>query len=222
MSDQAITLDWLRRMRAPVSVGAAATLLGTFALIALPAALAAQEEHAPAAGGAEPSLFSVNLGLSLWTVVIFLALLGVLWKFAWGPILAAAATRETRIQQALDEAASRQAEAIKLMEQQKAQLADARRQVQEIISEGKTAGERLRRELEEKARAEAQSIVERARKDITREKDAALDELRRESVELALAAAAKLMERKLDAQTDRELVLGYIDELSNNREGAKA
>ena len=222
MSDQAITLDWLRRMRAPVRVRAAATLLGSFALIALPAVLAAQEEHAPAAGGAEPSLFSVNLGLSLWTVVIFLALLGVLWKFAWGPILAAAATRETRIQQALDEAASRQAEAIKLMEQQKAQLADARRQVQEIISEGKTAGERLRRELEEKARAEAQSIVERARKDITREKDAALDELRRESVELALAAAAKLMERKLDTQTDRELVLGYIDELSNNREGAKA
>jgi F-type H+-transporting ATPase subunit b len=222
MSDQAITLDWLRRMRAPVSVGAAATLLGTFALIALPAALAAQEEHAPAAGGAEPSLFSVNLGLSLWTVVIFLALLGVLWKFAWGPILAAAATRESRIQQALDEAANRQAEAMKLMEQQKAQLADARRQVQEIISEGKTAGERLRRELEEKARAEAQSIVERARKDITREKDIALDELRRESVELALAAAAKLMERKLDPQTDRELVLGYIDELSNNREGAKA
>jgi F-type H+-transporting ATPase subunit b len=222
MSDQAITLGGLRRLRAAALVRRSAALLGAFALTALPAVLAAQEEHAPAAAGGEPSLFSPNLGLSIWTVVIFLALLGVLWKFAWGPILAAAATREQHIQQALDEAASRQAEAMKLMEQQKAQLADARRQVQEIIAEGKTAGERLRRELEEKARAEAQSIVERARKDITREKDVALDELRRESVELALAAAAKLMERKLDPQTDRELVLGYIDELSNNREGAKA
>jgi F-type H+-transporting ATPase subunit b len=188
-------------------------------LCGLPSTLAAQEEHD--AGGA--ALFDVNLGLTLWTVVIFLALVAILWKFAWGPILAAAATREDRIQKALDEAASRQAEAMKLLEQQKAQLADARRQVQEIINEGKTAGERVRRDIEEKARSEAQSIVERARKDITREKDAALDELRRESVELALAAAGKLMNRKLDPQTDRELVLGYIDELSGSRgEGANA
>jgi F-type H+-transporting ATPase subunit b len=192
------------------------TLLASLALAVLPALLAAQEEeHAAEGGGA--ALFSLNYGLSLWTVVIFLLLLGVLWKAAWGPILAAAAAREQHIQQALDEAAQRQAEAAKLLEQQSAQLADARRQVQEIIAEGKSAGERLRREIEEKARAEGQSIVERARKDIAREKDAAIDELRRESVEIALAAAAKLMEQRLDPNTDRELVLGYIQDLSRNR-----
>jgi F-type H+-transporting ATPase subunit b len=185
--------------------------MSALASAVLPGLLAAQEEH-DVGGGA---LFDVNLGLTLWTVVIFLALVAVLWKFAWGPILAAAATREERIQKALDEAAQRQAEALSLLEQQKAQLADARRQVQEIINDGKAAGERVRRDIEEKARTEAQSIVERARKDITREKEAALDELRRESVDLALAAAAKLMDRKLDPQTDRELVLGYIDELSS-------
>jgi F-type H+-transporting ATPase subunit b len=190
-----------------------ALALGVSWVAALPGLLAAQEEHE--AGGA--ALFDVNLGLTLWTVVIFLGLVAILWKFAWGPILTAAATREVRIQKALDEAAQRQAEALKLLEQQKAQLADARRQVQEIINDGKTAGERVRRDIEEKARADAQSIVERARKEITREKDAALDELRRESVELALAAAARLMERKLDPQTDRELVLGYINDLSGER-----
>jgi F-type H+-transporting ATPase subunit b len=191
-------------------------LLASLAVVVLPALLAAQEEeHAAEGGGA--ALFSLNYGLSLWTVVIFLLLLAVLWKAAWGPILGAAAAREQHIQQALDEAAQRQAEAAKLLEQQSALLADARRQVQEIIAEGKAAGERLRRDIEEKARAEGQSIVERARKDITREKDAAIDELRRESVELALAAAAKLMGRKLDANTDRELVLGYIQDLSGKR-----
>ena len=199
-----------------------ATVLGSPAVAVLPALLAAQEEHA-AEGGGGAALFSLNYGLSLWTVVIFLALLGVLWKFAWGPILGAAAAREQHIQQALDEAAQRQSEAMKLLEQQKAQLADARRQVQEIIAEGKTAGERLRREIEEKARAEGQSIIERARKDIGREKDAAIQELRRESVELALAAAAKLMDRKMDPETDRQMVLGYVDELAGKRaERAKA
>lgn len=189
--------------------------------VAVPTFLAAQEEHAAEDAGA--ALFSVNLGVSLWTVVIFLVLLGVLWKFAWAPILGAAAARETRIQTALDEAAARQADALRMMEEQKAQLADARRQVQEIIAEGRTSAERVRREMEEKARVEAQAIVERARKDIVREKDAAIDELRKESVELALAAAAKLMQRKLDPATDRELVLGYVKELSSAGEGgAKA
>jgi F-type H+-transporting ATPase subunit b len=197
---------------------ACAALLWT-SFVARPGVLTAQEEHD--AGGA--ALFDVNLGLSLWTVVIFLGLVAVLWKFAWGPILGAAVGREQRIQQSLDEAAARQAEAVRLLEEQKAQLADARRQVQEIIAEGKTAGERVRREIEEKARGEGQAIVERARKEITREKDAALDELRRESVELALAAAARLMQQKLDPKTDRELVLRYVDELAGRRgEGASA
>lgn len=186
-------------------------LLAVAWALALSAPLHGQEEHAEDAGAA---LFSVNLGLSLWTVVIFLGLLAILAKFAWGPILAAAETREKRIQGSLDEAAARQAEAVRMLEEQKAQLAETRRQVQDIIAEGKAAGERVRRDIEEKARSEAQAIVDRARKDITREKDAAIDELRRESVEVALAAAAKLMGRKLDPATDRELVLGYVDELT--------
>jgi F-type H+-transporting ATPase subunit b len=194
--------------------GALALLIA--AAVLLPAGLSGQEEeHAAEAGGA--ALFDPNLGLSLWTVIIFLALLVILGKYAWGPILAAASTREERIQKALDEAAARQAEAAALLEQHRAQLADARRQVQEMVAEGKTAGERLRKDIEEKARAEAQSTIERARREITREKDAALDELRRESVELALAAAGKLLERKLDAKSDRDLVLSYIGEMT--REG---
>jgi F-type H+-transporting ATPase subunit b len=199
----------------------ASSLLAVGALL-LPVGLSGQEEeHAAEAGGA--ALFNPNLGLSLWTVVIFLALLGILWKYAWGPILASATTREERIQKSLDEAAARQAEAAALLEQHRAQLADARRQVQEMVAEGKTAGERLRKDIEEKARADAQSTIERARREIQREKDAAVDELRRESVELALAAAGKLLERKLDAKADRDLVLGYIGDLTREQSaGGKA
>jgi len=174
-----------------------------------------------AEGGA--TLFDVNLGLSLWTVVIFLALLGILWKFAWGPILSAAQGREDRIQESLDVAAARQADATRMLEEHRSQLADARRQVQEIIAEGKAAGERVRREIEEKSRAEAQRTLDLARKEIGREKDAALLELREQSVDLALAAAARLMQRKLDPETDREFVLGYIDDMTRtDRDGARA
>jgi F0F1-type ATP synthase membrane subunit b/b' len=61
-------------------------------------------------------------------------------------------------------------------------------------------------------------MVERARESIEREKDAALDELRKESVDLALAAAAKLVQASLDDEKDRELVMGFIDELSGGDE----
>jgi F-type H+-transporting ATPase subunit b len=183
-----------------------------------PVALAAQEAEAAAEGGG--GMFDVNVGLTIWTIVVFLVLLVILGKFAWKPILDQARTREERIQGALDEAARLNAEAAALLEQHKAQLADARRQAQEIVNEGKTAGERVRKDIEEKARAEGQAMVERAKKEIEREKDAALDEIRKESVDLALAVASRLMKEKLDGEQDRKLVTGYLDELT--RQGATA
>lgn len=175
--------------------------------LALPASALAQGEG----GGA--ALFDVNLGLTIWTVVVFGLLVFVLGKFAWGPILASARSREERIQEALDEAGRRQTEAAELLERHRAQLAEARRQAQELVNEGKAAGERVRMDVEAKARSEGQALLDRARGEIEREKEAALDEIRKESVELALAAAARLMNEKLDAEKDRRLVVGYLDQL---------
>ncbi|HIF06286.1 MAG TPA: F0F1 ATP synthase subunit B [Gemmatimonadetes bacterium] len=163
-------------------------------------------------------MFDLNLGLSVWTTLVFLTLLAILWKFAWGPILSMVQEREHGIQGTLDQAANEREEAAKLLEEHRQQMADARRQAQQMIAEGKEAGERVRKDIEEKARAEGDAMVERARESIEREKEAALDELRKESVDLALAAAAKLLQESLDEQKDRELVMGFIDELSSGGE----
>jgi F-type H+-transporting ATPase subunit b len=194
------------------------TLLSAGILLLTPLALVAQEHGGEGGGG----LFSINLGLSIWTIVVFVILLLVLGKFAWGPILSAVEAREENIQGALDEARERQAEAEKLLKEHKEQLADARRQAQEIISEGREAGDRLRKELEAKAREEGDAILARARTEIEREKEAALDAVRRESVELALAAASKLLHEKLDGEQDRKLVMNYLDDLSARSPGAEA
>jgi len=130
-------------------------------------------------------MFDLNLGLSVWTTLVFLILLAVLWKFAWGPILAMVQDREDGIQGTLDQAAKERQEAAKLLAEHRDQMADARRQAQQMIAEGKEAGERVRQGIEEKARAEGDAMIERARESIEREKDAALDELRKESVDLA-------------------------------------
>ena len=184
-------------------------VLGSYGLI-LPVPVMAQE------GGG--GMFDLNLGLSVWTTLVFLILLGILWKFAWGPILEMVQAREDGIQGTLDQAANEREEAAKLLAEHRQQMADARRQAQQVIAEGKEAGERVRRDIEEKARAEGDAMIERARESIEREKDAALQELRKESVDLALAAAAKLVHESLDEKKDRELVMGFIDELSGGSE----
>ena len=184
---------------------------GLLALSAvLPEALWAQ------GGGGDGGIYDINYGLSVWTLIVFAALVFILGKFAWGPILGAVEAREKGIQQALDEAAARNAEATRLLQEHKEQLADARRQASDLIAEGKAAGEEVRREIEEKARSEAQSIVERARQEIERERDQAIEALRKESVELALAAASRLLQEKLDQESDRELVERYLGEMSSN------
>jgi F-type H+-transporting ATPase subunit b len=164
--------------------------------------------------GGEGGLFDINTGLSTWTLLVFAGLVFILGKFAWGPILEAVDAREKGIQSAIDQAAEQNAEAAKLLDEHRAQLADARRQANELIAEGRAAGEHVRKEVEEKARAEAQGIIDRARAEITRERDAALDVLRKESVELALAAASRLMNEKFDSAKDRELAERYLDEIA--------
>ena len=159
-------------------------------------------------------MFDINLGLTVWTTIVFLALLGILWKFAWGPVLGAVEAREARIQGALDQAANEREAAEQLLAEHREQMADARRQAQQLIAEGREAGDRLRQEIEERARNEGRVLIERARETIEREREAAVEMLRRESVELALAAAARLMGEHLDEAADRELVTGYLDKLA--------
>jgi F-type H+-transporting ATPase subunit b len=188
------------------------------ALFLSPLAILAQEHGAEGGGG----LFSINVGLIIWTILIFLIVLAVLWRFAFGPILAAVNAREEGINKALEEARSRQAEAERLLEEHKTQLADARRQAQEILAEGRDAANRLQKDMEGKAREESEAIITRAKAEIEREKDAAVDALREQAVDLALAAASKLLHHKVDGEQDRKLVMDYVDGVSKQSSGAEA
>lgn len=158
-------------------------------------------------------LFAVDPGLFVWTLLVFLLVLWVLGKFAWGPILGALDAREQGIRKSIDDAAAMRSEAQLLLEEHRKQVADARRQSQEIVAEGRAAAERVGREIQDRARDEANRIVERARAEIERERDVALGKIREEAVELALAAASRLLRERLDEDRDRALVQQFLSEL---------
>jgi F-type H+-transporting ATPase subunit b len=159
-------------------------------------------------------MFDINLGLSIWTIVVFVLLLVILRKFAWGPILGAVQDREDHVRSTLESAASEREESTELLEQYRKQMLEARREAQDLIAKAKEMGVTVRKEIEEKARQEAKVIMEKALESIEKEKEAALDELRQGSVDIALAAAGKLIGEELNQDKDRKLAVDFVNDLS--------
>ena len=89
------------------------------------------------------TLFAVDFGLAVWTLLTFGALLFVLGKFAWRPLMAALDAREKSIQGDIDEAKRQRDDAEALLAEYREQLADGRRQAQALVAESREAAEEL-------------------------------------------------------------------------------
>jgi F-type H+-transporting ATPase subunit b len=179
----------------------------------LPFALLLTTALATPAVAQEGGLLDINEGLMFWTVLIFLLVLFFLYRFAYPHILGAVEAREARIAELLSAAQRDREEAQVLIEEQRARHEELRTQVQEMLAEGRTAGERVREEIISEARREQQSILERARREIEQETERALADLKAQAVDLAIAAASRLVEKDLDEEGNRRFVRDYLERL---------
>ncbi len=157
--------------------------------------------------------FDINTALVWWTFVIFLILLGMLWRWGWPAILKSVEERERRIQKQLEDAEKANAEAQRLLEEHRKQIAAARNEAQDILAKAKTVSQKERETLLAKAREEYDALLNRARKDIDAEKEKAILALRREAVELSIAAASRVIEANLDTEANRKLVTEFLESL---------
>ncbi|HEX6069136.1 MAG TPA: F0F1 ATP synthase subunit B [Longimicrobiaceae bacterium] len=179
----------------------------------LPLALLLLTGLATPAVAQEGGLLDINEGLMVWTIIIFLFVLGVLYWKAYPVILGAVEAREARIADLLSAAQRDREEAQTLLEEQRARHEELRTQVQEMLAEGRTAGERVREEIIAEARGEQQAMLERARREIEQETERALAELKGQAVDLAIAAASRLVEKDLDQEGNRRFVHDYLARL---------
>jgi F-type H+-transporting ATPase subunit b len=133
-------------------------------------------------------------------------LLGLLAKFAWGPLLAALASREAAIRKSLDDAAQAKQELERLHGESQRIMADARKEAEAIISRTRDDANRFREEMKVKARDEAAAIVRNAEQQIGQETARALQQIRHEAVDLSLAIASKLLQRHVSRADNERLI----------------
>jgi F-type H+-transporting ATPase subunit b len=159
---------------------------------------------------ASQNILTPNGGLMVWTLVIFLILLFVLGKFAFGPITEQVRKREQALTDALEQAKKDREEAAKLLADERRQLDASRDEGQKLIAEARSAADRTRQDIVNQAHAQQQEILNRTRDEIRSERDKAIAELRREAIDLAIAGASKVIEKNLDDRTNRELVERFL------------
>lgn len=176
-----------------------------------PAAEHAAEDHGDGHGGghgAEGSggVFSGNIGNALWTVLIFLALLLVLGRYAWGPLLQGLQGREQFIRDSLEQARDERDEAHALLAQYEAKLAEARGEVEAILDEARRDAGVVRQREEERAKDEAEKIIARARREIDIATETAVKDLYAKASRLSVVVAEKILQRELKPEDHARLI----------------
>lgn len=164
----------------------------------------------------KPMLLSVNPGLIIWQIIIFILLLFLLKKIAWKPLLTSLHTREQGIRDSIDQAEKIKVESENLVVENKKILAEANAQSMKIISESREAAGKLREELMAKAQEDSRKLIEQAKVEIQQEKDSAMADLRNEVSDLAVKAAEKIIHENLDENKQKKIVNDFISQIPNN------
>src|SRR5690554_2992159 len=87
------------------------------------------------AAAQEGGLLDINTGLMVWTVLIFLIVLAILYRMAYPHILGAVEAREQQIRDLLAAAARDRQAAQEALEEQTRQLEETRARVQDLVAE---------------------------------------------------------------------------------------
>ena len=151
-------------------------------------------------------LVQVDPGLFIWTILTFLALLALLAKFAWTPLLQALETRQNAIRKSLDDAQQAKQELERLNLESAQIINRARVEAEAVITQSRSDGDRLREEIRAKARTEGDHIVKNAERQIQLETSRALEQIRREAVDLSVMIASKIIQRNLTKEDNEKLI----------------
>ena len=181
------------------------------ASIVNPLVLAQAESHGEEEGGS--FLVSPNVGLMIWTLLVFGTVTFVLWKFVFPRIGEALDKRQKAIEESIDAAERTRREADSILAEYRERLAEARGQADEIVARARKTGEAAENEILADARSKREEMMDQTRRDIEAETRRAIQEIRAEVADLTVLATEKVTRKTLTDADQRKLVEDALAEL---------
>lgn len=151
-----------------------------------------------------------SLGLFFWQLILFVALVLLLKKFAWKPILNAVNDREEGILKALESAENARKEMQNLTADNERILKEARIERDAMLKEAREMKDSMITEAKSEASAQATKVIEQAKATIESEKHAAISEIKNQVAELSLQIAEKVMRSEL---SDKNKQIQLVEEM---------
>jgi len=191
------------------------------AIATVPTVLAAAAEGEDSGGS---FLVQPDLGLMLWTLLVFGIAIFVLGKFAFPKIAEVLDERQRKITEEIESAERRRAEAEQLAAEYREQLQKARAESEEIIARARRSADQHLADSKDAAKKQREEILEQAKSDIAAESRRAVGELREQVAALTVEATAKVTRKSLTADEQQRLLdeaLGEIDFSKLSTEGGR-
>jgi F-type H+-transporting ATPase subunit b len=158
-------------------------------------------------------LITPNVGLMIWTLLLFGISMYVLAKLAFPRISEALDRRQKAIEDSIDHAEQIRTEADQVLAEYRERLREARGQADQIVERARKTAEVHEREAEEEARARRERMMEQTRRDIEVETRRAIQEIRHEVADLTVMATEKVTRKTLTDDDQRRLVEDALSEL---------
>ena len=169
-----------------------------------------------AAKGEEESgtfLVSPDIGLMIWTLLVFAISLYILKKAVFPRLQAALDRRQHAIEDSIDAADRTRGEADELLAEYRERLAKARKQAEEIVSRARKAAEATESQAVTDAKAKRDELLEQSKREIQAETRRAIQEIRNEVADLTILATEKVTRKTLTDDDQRRLVEEALSEL---------
>ncbi|MBO8156633.1 MAG: F0F1 ATP synthase subunit B [Bacillaceae bacterium] len=158
-----------------------------------------------------------NVGDMLAQLIIFIVLLVLLKKFAWGPIMNMMKERETHIASEIETAEKNRQEAERMAKEAQEELKNTRNEAQQIIENAKQTAKEQEQAILQSARAEAERLKESALQEIQQEKENAVQALQDQVAALSVKIASKVIEKELSEQDQEKLINEYLKEVGEGQ-----
>lgn len=150
--------------------------------------------------------FAGTIYQAIAAATVFIVVLLVLKKMAWGPILTGLQDRENKIKGDLQAAETAARDANKTLTQYQAKLAEAQDEARKIIEQGRVDAERLAAQIKDQTQSEIKAIKDKATRDITAAKEHALTEIYTQAAAMSTQIAGRILKRELNAADQQAIV----------------